>query len=120
MCIKHLSFSFFISASNEHFFSFISSNIELFVLPLIQVIVRNFLQHHNSKIAFFLHSVFLGFQLSKPYVIVGKTMPLTIHIFVVSGISPYFNSLSASPTIFLPSSNNSLFDIYYHYVNVGT
>lgn len=119
MCTKYLSFSFFISASNEHLFGFISSNIELFVLLLIQVIVRSFLQHHNSKIAFFLHSVFLVFQLSKPYVIVGKTMSLTIHIFVVSIFSLYFNSLSVSLIIFLPNSNNSLFGIYYHCVNVG-
>ena len=61
-------------------------------------------QHYNSKASVLQHSIFLMVQLSYPYMTTGKTIALTIWIFVSKMMSLLFNMLSRFVTAFLPRS----------------
>ena len=78
---KYWSFSFNISASNEHT-GLISFRMDWFDLLAVQGILRNLLQHHSSKASILLHSAFFIVQLSYPYMTIGKTIALTRWTFV--------------------------------------
>ena len=64
---------------------------------------KNLLQHHNLKASILWHSAFFVVQLSHPYR--GKTIALTIQIFVGRVISLLFNMLSSLVIALLPRSN---------------
>ena len=96
--IKSISFS--ISPSNEYS-GLISFRIDWFDLLAVQGILKSLLQHHNSKTSIFQHSAFFMVQLSHQYVTTGKTIGLTIWIFVGKVLSLLFNMLSRSVIVFL-------------------
>ena len=51
-------------------------------LLALQGTLKSLLQHHSSKTSVLRHSAFLIVQLSHPYMIIGKTIALTIQTFV--------------------------------------
>ena len=78
---KSWSFSFSISASNEH--SGLSSfRMDWLDLLAVQGTLRSILQHHSSKASNLWCSAFFIVQLSHLYMTTGKTIALTIQIFV--------------------------------------
>ena len=84
LCIrwpKYWSFSFSISPSNEYS-GLISFRIDWFALLAVQGTLKSLLQHHSSKAWILWCSAFFMVQLSHPYMTTGKTIALTIWIFV--------------------------------------
>ena len=84
LCIrwsKYWSSSFSISPSNEYS-GLISFRIYWFDLLDVQGTLKSLLQHHSSKASILWHSAFFMVQLSHPYMTTGKTIALTIQIFV--------------------------------------
>ena len=73
----------------------------------VQGTFRSLLQHHSSKASILWCSAFFMVQLSQPYVTTGKTIPLTIQIFVSRIMSLLF-TLSRFVMAFLPRSNHLL------------
>ena len=76
-CPKYCSFSFNINPSSEYS-GLISLRIDWFDL----LVVKGTLQHHSSKTSILWHSAFFMVQLSHLYMTIGKTLTLTIRIFV--------------------------------------
>ena len=91
--------SFIISPSNEYS-GLVSFRMDWLDLLAVRGILRSLLQHHSSKASILQHSVFFMVQLSHPYVTIGKTIALTIQIFVGKVMSLLFDTLSR--LIFLP------------------
>ena len=85
--------SFSISPSNEYS-GLISFRIHWLDLLAVQGILKNLLQHYNSKAAVLWHSAFFMVQLSHPYMATGKTIALTQQTFVGKVMSLLFNMLS--------------------------
>ena len=81
------------SPSNEYS-GLISLRIDWFYLLAVQGALKSLCQHHSSKASILLHSAFFMVQLSAPYVTTGKTIALTIWIFVSKLMSLIFNTLS--------------------------
>ena len=105
LCIrwpKYWSLSFSISPSNEY--SMIFFKIDWFDLLAVQGTLKSLLQYHNLKELILWCSTFFIVQLSHPYMITGKTIPLTIWTFVGKVISLLFNTLSRFIIAFLPRS----------------
>ena len=100
---KYWSFSFSISPSNEYL-GLISFRIDCLDLLAIQGTLKNFLQHHNLKASVPWCSAFFMVQLSHPYMSTGKTIALTIRIFVSKMMSLLFNVLFRFVIAFLPRS----------------
>ena len=69
--LKHWSFSFIISPSNEYS-GLISFRIDWFYLLEVQGTLKSLLQHHTSKASIFRHSAFFMIQLSHLYMNTGK------------------------------------------------
>ena len=88
---KHWSFSF--SPFNEYS-RLISFGIDWFGLLSGQGTLRSLLQNHRSKASILRHSTFFMVQLSYLYVTTGKTIDLTIQIFVSKVMFLLFNTLS--------------------------
>ena len=106
LCIrwpKYWKFSFSISSSNEYSALF-SFKIDCFDLLGIQGTLKGLFQHHSLKASILWHSVFFMVQLSHPYMTTGKTIALTIWIFVSKVMSLLFNMLSRLVIAFLPRS----------------
>ena len=78
---KYWSFSFSISPSKEHS-GVISFRIDWFDLLAIQGTFKSLPQHHSSKAPILHCSAFFISQLSHPYLTTGKTIALTIWMFV--------------------------------------
>ena len=76
-------------------------NIDWFDLLAVQGTLKSLLQHHNSKAWILWHSVFFMVQLSHPHMTAGKTITLTIWIFVGKVMSLLFNTLSRFVIAFL-------------------
>ena len=92
---KYWSFSFSFSISPSHELSgLISSRIDWFDLPLVQGILKSFLQDHNSKASSPWHPGFFMVQLSHPFMTMGKTITLIIWTLVDKVMSLLFNMLS--------------------------
>ena len=70
------SFSFSISASNEHP-GLISFRMDWLDLLSVQGTLKSLLQHHSSKASILRCSAFFIVQLSHPYTTMGKTIALT-------------------------------------------
>ena len=100
---KDWSFSFSISPFNEYS-GLISFKIDWFDLLAVQGTLKSLLQYHNLKESILWCSTFFIVQLSHPYMITGKTIPLTIWTFVGKVISLLFNTLSRFIIAFLPRS----------------
>jgi len=70
--------------------------------------LKSLLQHHNLKASILQHSAFFMVQLSYLYMTTGKTITLTIWIFVGKVMSLLFNILSRFFIAFLPRSKHLL------------
>ena len=101
---KDRSFSFSISPPNEYS-GLISFRIDRFDLA-VQGALRSLLQYHRSKASMLRHSAFFMIQLSHSYMTTGKTVALTIWIFVSKVVSPFFNMLSRFVIPFFPRSKH--------------
>ena len=104
---KYCSFNFSISLCNEYS-GLISLKIDWFDLLAVQGTLRSLLQHHSSKASVFQCSAFFTVQLSQSYMTTGKTITLTIWIFVGSVMSLRFNTPSRFVIAFLPRSKHLL------------
>ena len=106
LCIrwpKYRSFSFSINPSNENS-GLISFRIDWLDLLAVKGNLKSLLQHHNLKASFLQCSAFLMVQLSHPYMSTGKSIALTIGIFVSKVMSLLFNTLSRFVIAFPPQS----------------
>ena len=90
---KYWSFSFSISAANEHP-GLISFRMDWLDLLAVQGTLKSLLQHHRSKASILPCSAFFTVQLSHPYMTTGKTIALTRRTFVGKVMSLLFNMLS--------------------------
>ena len=82
LCIRWPEYwSFSISPSNEYS-GLISFTIDWFDLFAVKGSLKSFLQHHSSKALILQCSAFFTVQLSYKYMIIGKTIALTIQTFV--------------------------------------
>ena len=104
---KYWSFSFSISPSNKYS-GLISFKIAYLDLLAVQGTLKSLLQHHSSKASILQRSAFFIVQLSHPYMTTGKTIALTIWIFVGKVMSLLFNMLSRFVIAFLPRSKHLL------------
>ena len=102
---KYWSFSFSISASNEHP-GLISFRMDWLDLLAVQGTLKRLLQHHSSKIAILWCSAFFTVQFSHPYMTTGKTIALTGWTFVGKVMSLLLNMLSRLVITFLPRSKS--------------
>ena len=110
LCIrwpKYWSFSFSISPSNEYS-GLISFRMDWFDLLVVQGTLKSLPQHHSSKASVLWGSAFFTVQLSHPHMTTGKTIALTIWIFVGKVMSLLFNMLSRFVIAFLPRSKHLL------------
>ena len=73
---KYWSFSFNISASNEHP-GLISFRMDWLYLLAVQETLKTLFQYHRSKPSILCHSAFFTVQLSHPYMTTGKIIALT-------------------------------------------
>ena len=104
---KYWSFSFSISPSNEYSGP-ISFRTDWLDRLAVQGTVKSLLQHHRSKTSILWCSTFYMVQLSHPYMTTGKTIALTIWIFVSKIMFLLFNLLSSSAIAFLLRSKHLL------------
>ena len=96
------------SASASFLLMNISFWIDWFDLLAIQGTLKSLLQHHSSKASILQCSDFIMVQFSHLYVTTGKTIALTILIFVGKVMSLLFNMLSRFVIAFLPRSKRLL------------
>ena len=91
---KYWSFSFSISASNEHPV-LISFRMDWLDLLAVQGTLKSLLQHHSSKASILRCSAFFTVQLSHPYMTTGKTIALIRRTFFGKVMSLLFRVVSA-------------------------
>ena len=91
---NYWSFGFSISPSSECS-GLISFRMDWFDLLVVQGTLKS-LQHHSSKASVLRRSAFFTVQLSHPYMTTGKTIALTIRIFVGKVMSLHVNTLKHS------------------------
>ena len=94
-------FGFNISPYNEYS-GLIFFRIDWFDLLAVQVTLKSLLQHHSSKVSILQCSAFFMVQFSHLYMNTGKTITLTIQIFVGKVMSLLFNMLSRFVIAFHP------------------
>ena len=104
---KYWSFSFSISASNEHPGP-ISFRMDWLDLLAVQGTLKSLLQHHSSKASILWCSALFTVQLSHPYLTTGKTIAMTRWTFVGKVMSLLFNILSRLVITFLPRNKRLL------------
>ena len=85
---KYWSFNFSISPFNGYS-GLISFRMDWLDLPAVQGTLKSLLQHHSSKASFLQCSAFFIVQLSHPHMTTGKTIALTIRIFVGKVVSVF-------------------------------
>ena len=110
LCIrwpKYWSLSFSISLSNKCL-ELISFRINWFDLLAVPRTLKSLLQYHSLKASILQCSAFFMIQLSQPHMTAGKTIALTILIFVGKVMSLLFNTLSRFGIAFLPRSKHLL------------
>ena len=88
---KYWHFSLSISPSDEYS-RLISFKNDWFDLLAVQGTLKSLLQHHSSKASILWCSAFFMVQLSHLYMTTGKTMALTIRVFVskVKQLTSYY------------------------------
>ena len=89
---KYWSFSFSISLSNEHS-GLISFKTDWLDLLAVQETLKSLLQHHSLEASILWPSAFFIVQLLHLYMTTGKTIALTIWIFVGKVMSLLFNTV---------------------------
>ena len=104
---KYWSFSFSINPSNEYS-GLIFFRIDRFDLLAVQGTLKSLLQCHNSKAPVLWCPALFVVQLSHLYMTTGKTIALTIWIFLNKVMSLLFNTLSRFLITFLPRSKHLL------------
>ena len=77
-------------------------------LLAVQGTLKSLLQYHSSKASILWYPAFFIVQLSYPYMTTGKTIALTIQIFVGKVMSLLFNMLSSFVIAFIPGSKHLL------------
>ena len=82
----------------------ISFRIDWLDLLAVQGTLKNCLQNHSLKASILGHSTLFMVQLSHPYMTTGKTIALTIWIFVGKVMSLLFYTVSRFVIAFLPRS----------------
>ena len=87
---KYWCFSFSISPSDEYS-GLTSFRIDRFDHLAVQGTLKSVLQHHSSTASILWCSAFFAVQLSHIYMTTGKTIALTIWIFVGTVMSLLFN-----------------------------
>ena len=92
------------SALPNEYSGLISFRMDWLDLLAVQGTLKNLLQHHSSKASILWRSAFFMVQLSHLSMTTGKTIALTIWIFVGKVISLLLNMLSRFVLIFLPRS----------------
>ena len=96
LCIRWPKYqSFSLSPSNEYS-GLISFRIDCFDLLAVQGTLKSLLQHHSLKASVLWCSAFFIVQCSHPYIIIGKTIALTIRTFVSKVMSLLFHTLSST------------------------
>ena len=100
-------FSFSISPSNEHP-GLISFKVDCCPLTCCPRTPKSLLQHCSSEVSIFWHSAFFMVPLSHLYRNPGKTVALTIWVFVGKVMSLLFDRLSRFVVIFFPRSKHLL------------
>ena len=100
---KYWRLSFSISPSNEYS-GLISFRIDWLDLLAVRRTLKGLLQHHSSNASILCCSAFFMVQLSHLYMTTGKTLALTMRIFVGKVMSLLFNMLSRFNIAFLPRS----------------
>ena len=105
--LKHWSFSFNISPSNEYSEP-ISFRIDWLDLLAVQGTLKSLLQHHSSKASILRRLAFFTVQLSYPYTTTGKTIALTRRTFVGKAMPLLFNTLFRFVIAFLPRNKRLL------------
>ena len=104
---NYWSFSFNISASNEHP-GLISFRMDWLDLLAVQGTLKSLLHRHSSKASILRCSAFFIVQLSHPYMTTGKTIALTGWTFFGKVVSLLFNMLSRLVITSLPRSKRLL------------
>ena len=104
---KYWSFSFNISPSSEYS-GLISFRMDWLDLLAVQGTPKSLLQHHSSKVSILWCSAFFMARLSHPYMTAGKTIGLTIWMFVGKVMSLLFNMLSRLVVAFISRSKHLL------------
>ena len=104
---KCWDFGFTTSPPNEYS-GLISFRIDWFELLAAQQTFKSLFQHHSSKESILCNSAFFMFQPSHPYLNTGKTIVLTIQMFVGKVMSLLYNMLSRFVIAFLPRSRHLL------------
>ena len=99
---KYWRFIFSICPSNEYS-GLIFLRIDWVDLPAVQGTLKTLLQHHGSKASILQHSAFLH-----PFMTTGKTIALTIWIFVGKVMSLLFKMLYRFVIAALPKSKHLL------------
>ena len=116
---KCSSYSFSISPSNEYS-GLTSFRIDWFDFLAVHGILKSLLQHHSSKTSILQCSAFFIVQLSHPYMTTGKTVALTIWIFIVKVMSQLFNTLYRFIIAFLPRSRRCWENMKIYHVTMIT
>ena len=101
---KILELQLQISPSSEYS-GLISHKIHWLNLLAVQGTFRSLLQHHSLKASILWHSAFFMVQLLQLYRTTGKTIVLTIEIFLCRVMSLLFHILSRFVITCLPRSN---------------
>ena len=104
---KYWSFSFNISPSNEHL-GLTSFRMDCLDFLAVQGTLKSLLQHHSSKQSILWCSAFFTVQLSHPYMTTGRTIALTIWMFVGKVMSLLLHMLSRLVITFLQRSKRLL------------
>ena len=106
---RYWSFSFSISTCNEYS-GLVSYRTDWLDLLAVQGTLKCLLQHHSSKASVLWCSPFFIVEFSHlyPYMTTGKTIPLTMWIFVSKVMYLLFNMLSRFVIAFLPRSKHLL------------
>ena len=108
LCIMWSKYWRFSTSPSNECSRLISFRIDWFDLLAVQGILKSLLQHHSSKASVLWHSAFFMVQLSYSYMTTGKTIALTIWIFIGKVMSLLFNMMSTFVIAFLPRSRHLL------------
>ena len=104
VCIRWPKYWSFSNSPSSEYSELISFRIDWFDLLAVQGTLKSLLQHHNSKASILHPSPFFMAHISHPYMTTGKTIALTVWIFVSKVMSLLFNMLSRFVIAFLPRS----------------
>ena len=102
---KNWSFSFRINLSNEYS-GLIFFSIDWLYIFVVQGTLKSLLQHYSLKASILRRSAFFMVQLSHLYMTSGKTIAVTVWIFVSKMMSLLFNTLPIFVTDFLLRSQH--------------